>query len=202
MSKDAMRTVLFWLFIGVIGVTVLLTMYATYTAIQKPDSERLWDFVYYTWGGVLLEVVAFVIALAKNLFGQRSDDLAREIAAKWAQEIVTHSSGDATALNTIYWDTREDFPVHFRSQGKDWLCVLYEEFAEETKRESRRFASLKGWKPSTEPPDLSPVDLGSESNARPEIIPKPNEVIVDGIRVPVRKNKDRGSRKPENSDPK
>jgi len=165
MSKGAMRTVLFSTFIGIMLVTVALTGYATIMAVGQPDSEPLWAFVRFTWTGVLLEVVGFIIALARNLFGLRSRDLAREIAAKWAQEIVTDSNGGPTALNTSYWDTKEDFPVHFRSQGKNWLGVLDEEFEAETIAGSRRFPSLRGWRPSAEPPDLGPVELKPDSDA-------------------------------------
>lgn len=162
MSRNTMRAVLFSTFTGIMLITVALTAYATIVAVGQPDSEPLWAFVRFTWTGVLLEVTGFLIALAYNLFGLRSHDLAREIAAKWAQEIVTHSKGDPAALNTSYWDTKKDFPIHFRSQGKNWLRVLDKEFQAEAIRESRRFPGLRGWRPSAKPPDLGPVELIQE----------------------------------------
>jgi len=160
MSRAAMRAVLFWLFVLVVGVTTFLTAYGTLTAIKAPDSKELWEFEYFTWRGFLLEVAVFVIALATNLFGLRSYDLAREVAGRLAQELVSGSGGDPAALNTEYWVAREDFQVHFRSQGRKWLRVLEKEFEAETTRESRRYPTLKKWKPSAQSPDLAPVELG------------------------------------------
>ena len=159
MSRNTMRAVLFSIFVVILLVTVALTAFATIIAVREPDSEALWAFVRFTWTGVLLEVVGFLVALAYNLFGLRSHDLAREIAAKWARDIVASSMGIPAALNTSYWDTRKDFPVQFRSQGKNWLKVLEKEFKAEVEVASRIFPNLSGWTPSAEPPDLGPVEL-------------------------------------------
>jgi len=155
-----MRTVLFWSFITVLAVTISLTAYATIKAIlESSTTQQHWDFVYFTWKGVIFEVVAFIISLATNLFGLRSPELVREVATKIAQDTVTNSSSDPIALNTGYWDTKNDFPLYFRSQSKSWLNVLEREFKAETIRESRLYPSLKGWSPSPKPPDLAPVEL-------------------------------------------
>ena len=163
MSKNAMRTTLFWLLIFVLLVTVSLTSYATITAIHQPESDdSLWKFVYFTWSGVLLEVVGFIISLANNLFGLRSDDLAQAIANKWAQEIVNDSKGDSNALSTTYWQTRDDLQVYFRTQGNAWLRVLLSRFKDEIIKEARRVQALKSWKLPTKKPDLWPIDLPAE----------------------------------------
>jgi len=159
MSKDTMRTILFVAFLTVLGVSVVLTIWGTVAFFQNPSSEFLWAFVKLAWGIVFVEIIGFLVALAKNLFGQRAYELAREIARKWAQDIVTSSDGDRDALNTAYWDTRADLGVYFRSQGAGWLKALADNLRSETMVESRRFPGLRDWEPPTEVPNLDPVPM-------------------------------------------
>ncbi|MCK4733847.1 MAG: hypothetical protein KAT65_15440 [Methanophagales archaeon] len=149
MDREAMRILLLYLFVGVAIITVLLVSIGTLLEFSNPGyiSDRAWRLVAWGWMAVFGEIVGFLLALAKNLFGLRSDYLAHVIASGWARDIVEKANGDPRDLNTSYSDMMYWIPSGFRKQGRGLQKVLVEEFEAETLSEVRRIPELRTWKP-------------------------------------------------------
>ena len=73
MKKESMRTVLFYLFIAIFATTAIAAIVGIILVFSAPDnaglSNQKINLVWALVSAVIIEVVAFVIMLAKDLFG-------------------------------------------------------------------------------------------------------------------------------------
>jgi hypothetical protein len=92
----------------------------------------------------------------------RSQEIARQIAILNADNIVIEarkSENVIAALDTTYFDTKDQLKDYFWKQDKSWLEFLLKELRTQTMRKiSREWRDLREWQPKKVSPDFV-VDL-------------------------------------------
>jgi len=148
-TNETIKLVLLIFFLAVMVVMVVLIGVATYEAVKGAPSDRHWEFVDYTWHGVLFGISGAIVFYARHIFGQDLRHLAKDVACKWAEDVVRRFDGDTDNLNAEYNIEKDFMKSHFRMQGKRFVKELLVQFREEILCAARRIfpQDLKLWKP-------------------------------------------------------